>query len=95
MLVAGSVVQNLTGFHEAQTLEGMTQLIPGGQGASPEAIKELGTYGGGILNANSAHPNENPNPITNFDRPGPGVGRCTGTQAGGDASGHSSTHCRA
>jgi len=66
ILVAGGVVQNLTGFHEAQTLEGATQLIPGGQVASQEAIKELGTNGGGILNANSAHPFENPNAVTNI-----------------------------
>ena len=66
ILVAGGVVQNLTGFHEAHTLEGATQLIPGGQVASQEAIKEIGTNGGGIFNANSAHPFENPNAITNL-----------------------------
>ncbi len=66
ILVAGGVVQNLTGFHEARTLEGATQLIPGGQVASQEAIKELGTNGGGIFNANSAHPFENPNAVTNI-----------------------------
>ena len=66
ILVAGGVVQNLTGFQEAHTLEGATQLIPGGQVASQEAIKELGTNGGGIFNANSAHPFENPSAITNI-----------------------------
>lgn len=66
VLVAGGVVQNLAGFHHAHTLEGATQLIPGGQVASQEAIKEIGTNGGGIFNANSAHPLENPTPITDI-----------------------------
>ena len=43
-----------------------TQSIPGGPVASQEAIKELGTNGGGFYNANSAHPFENPNPFTNL-----------------------------
>jgi len=60
------VVQNLGGFTEAETLEGATQLVPGGPVASQEAIKELGTNGGGFLNANSAHPFENPNAIGNL-----------------------------
>ena len=47
-------------------LEGATQVIPGGPLASQEAIKELGTNGGGFLNANSAHPFENPNGFTNL-----------------------------
>ena len=66
VLVAGGVAQNLAGFHQVHTLEGATQLIPGGQVASQEAIKEIGTNGGGIFNANSAHPFENPNPVTNI-----------------------------
>src|SRR6185369_10743326 len=49
-----------------QTLEGAPQKIPQGPVASQEAIKELGTNGGGFFNANSAHPYENPTPGTNF-----------------------------
>ncbi|PWD51410.1 potassium-transporting ATPase subunit KdpA [Serinibacter arcticus] len=60
VLVAGGVVQNLTGFTEVTTLAGGTQQIPGGPVASQEAIKLLGTNGGGFFNANSAHPFENP-----------------------------------
>jgi K+-transporting ATPase ATPase A chain len=60
------VVQNLSGGTEAQTLDGGTQVIPGGPVASQEAIKELGTNGGGFYNANSAHPFENPNGFTNL-----------------------------
>ena len=48
---------------EALTLDGGAQVIPGGPVASQEAIKELGTNGGGLYNANSAHPFENPNGI--------------------------------
>ena len=54
------------GFTEGTTLEGATQVIPGGPFAGQEAIKELGTNGGGSLNANSAHPFENPNGFTNL-----------------------------
>ncbi|MFE7845461.1 potassium-transporting ATPase subunit KdpA [Microbacterium sp. NPDC057407] len=61
LLVAG-VVQNFNGFTEVGTVTGGTQLIPGGPAASQEAIKELGTNGGGFFNANSAHPFENPAP---------------------------------
>ncbi len=61
VLVAGGVIQN---FHLhtqiADTLAGTTQTITGGPVASQEAIKELGTNGGGFYNANSAHPFENP-----------------------------------
>lgn len=60
VLVAGGVVQNLTGFTDVTTLAGGTQQIPGGPVASQEAIKLLGTNGGGFYNANSAHPFENP-----------------------------------
>jgi K+-transporting ATPase ATPase A chain len=49
-----------------QTLTGGTQTIPGGPVASQEAIKELGTNGGGFFNANSAHPFENPTPLANL-----------------------------
>jgi K+-transporting ATPase ATPase A chain len=48
------------------TIEGAVQTIPGGPVASQEAIKELGTNGGGYMNANSAHPFENPTPFTNL-----------------------------
>jgi len=50
---------------ELKTVDGQTQSIPGGAIASQEAIKEVGQNGGGPYNANSAHPFENPNPISN------------------------------
>ncbi len=65
-LLAGGVIQNLNGFVDAHTLTGATQSIPGGPVASQEAIKMLGTNGGGFFNANSAHPFENPTPWTNL-----------------------------
>jgi K+-transporting ATPase ATPase A chain len=58
--------QNLHAYTEATTLEGAKQLIAQGPVASQEVIKMLGTNGGGFFNANSAHPFENPNAITNF-----------------------------
>ncbi len=60
VLLAGGVVQNLSGFVETATVSGGTQLLPGGPVASQEAIKLLGTNGGGFFNANSSHPFENP-----------------------------------
>jgi potassium-transporting ATPase potassium-binding subunit len=60
VLVLGGVVQNLSSGTEASTLAGATQVLPGGPVASQEAIKELGTNGGGFFNANSAHPFEGP-----------------------------------
>ena len=60
VLVLGGVVQNLSAGTDATTLGGATQFLPGGQVASQEAIKELGTNGGGFYNANSAHPFEGP-----------------------------------
>jgi potassium-transporting ATPase potassium-binding subunit len=66
VLASQGVVQNLGGFTEVATLEGGTQSVPGGPIASQEAIKELGTNGGGPYNANSAHPFENPNGFTNL-----------------------------
>jgi len=66
VLLAGGVIQNLNGFTDATTLAGAAQLIPGGPVASQEAIKLLGTNGGGIFNTNSAHPFENPAPWTNL-----------------------------
>ncbi|MDQ1074790.1 MULTISPECIES: potassium-transporting ATPase subunit KdpA [Microbacterium] len=66
VLLAGGAIQNLNGFTDATTLTGAAQSIPGGPVASQEAIKLLGTNGGGIFNANSAHPFENPTPWTNL-----------------------------
>jgi K+-transporting ATPase ATPase A chain len=66
VLVGAGVVQNLTGPEAHTTLSGGTQTILGGPIASQEAIKQLGTNGGGFFNANSAHPFENPNPFTNL-----------------------------
>ena len=66
VLVALGVVQNLSSGVDASTLAGAHQTIPGGPVASQEAIKELGTNGGGFYNANSAHPFENPTPFTNL-----------------------------
>jgi len=65
-LVARGVPQTLDGFTTATTVEGVEQTIPRGPMASQEAIKQLGTNGGGFFNANSAHPFENPTPLTNF-----------------------------
>ena len=58
--------QNLGAYTEATTLEGAKQVIAQGPVASQEVIKMLGTNGGGFFNANSSHPFENPNAITNF-----------------------------
>ena len=66
LLLARGVVQNFDGLREVSTVAGATQTLPGGPIASQEAIKELGTNGGGPYNANSAHPYENPDPVTNF-----------------------------
>src|SRR6266540_5440291 len=66
LLMARGVVQNFDALREVTTVGGATQNLPGGPIASQEAIKELGTNGGGPYNANSAHPYENPDPITNF-----------------------------
>lgn len=63
-LLTAGVVQNFAGFTPVDTIAGATQTIPGGPVASQEAIKELGTNGGGFFNANSAHPFENPTPWT-------------------------------
>jgi K+-transporting ATPase ATPase A chain len=74
-LVSQGVIQNFSSYITSslvqpfQTPEGKTiyeQIIPMGPVASQEAIKELGTNGGGFFNANSAHPFENPTPLTNF-----------------------------
>lgn len=66
LLVMGGAIQNLSGPISFATLSGGEQTIPGGAAASQEAIKELGTNGGGYFNANSAHPFENPMGWTNL-----------------------------
>ncbi|CEK19499.1 K+-transporting ATPase, KdpA [Chthonomonas calidirosea] len=66
LLVWQGVPQNFSPYTKVATVEGSTQLIPQGPVASQEAIKELGTNGGGFFNANSAHPYENPTPLTNL-----------------------------
>ena len=66
VLVWQGVPQNLNAYTETTTLEGAKQVIAQGPTASQEIIKELGTNGGGFFNANSAHPFENPNPVTNL-----------------------------
>jgi len=66
VLVSQGVIQNLSAYRDVTTLEGGKQLVALGPVASQEAIKELGTNGGGFFNANSAHPFENPTPFTNF-----------------------------
>ena len=66
VLVSQGVVQTFSGAINAATLQGAHQAISVGPVASQEAIKELGTNGGGFFNANSAHPFENPNALTNW-----------------------------
>jgi K+-transporting ATPase ATPase A chain len=66
LMVAQGVPQNLKAYTAAHTLEGQTQNIAQGPVASQEVIKMLGTNGGGFFNANSAHPFENPTPLTNL-----------------------------
>jgi K+-transporting ATPase ATPase A chain len=64
VLLATGVVQNFLSPHDIHTLAGGTQHVVGGPVASQEAIKEIGTNGGGFYNANSAHPYENPTPFS-------------------------------
>ncbi|MGC1520721.1 MAG: potassium-transporting ATPase subunit KdpA [Steroidobacteraceae bacterium] len=64
-LASQGVIQNFAGYKHATTTT-QTQTLPMGPVASEEAIKELGTNGGGFFNANSAHPYENPSPLTNL-----------------------------
>src|SRR5690348_4292640 len=66
VLVWQGVPQNLGHYTDATTLEGVKQVIAQGPVASQEAIKMIGTNGGGFFNANSAHPFENPDAITNL-----------------------------
>ena len=66
VLILMGAVQNFSSGTDVTTLTGGAQTIPGGPVASQEAIKELGTNGGGFYNANSAHPFESPNPLSNL-----------------------------
>lgn len=66
ILVGQGVVQNFGAYIKATGLEGIDQIIPMGPAASQIAIKQLGTNGGGFFGVNSAHPFENPTPLSNF-----------------------------
>lgn len=66
VLVSQGVIQNFHPYVKATTVQGQEQVIAMGPIASQEAIKELGTNGGGFLNANSSHPYENPTPLTDY-----------------------------
>ena len=66
LLVSQGVIQNFSSYVDITTLEGAKQTIAMGPVASQEIIKELGTNGGGFFNANSAHPFESANPLTNL-----------------------------
>ena len=65
-LISQGVIQNILPYVQTISLEGINQTIPMGPVASQEAIKLLGTNGGGFFNANSSHPFENPTPLSNF-----------------------------
>ena len=65
-LVSQGVIQNFSAYQQVATLQGSTQTLAMGPVASQEAIKMLGTNGGGFFNANSSHPFENPTALTNF-----------------------------
>ena len=66
LLLACGVIQNLDPDRVITTIAGGSQTLPGGPVASQEAIKVVGTNGGGFFNANSAHPYENPTPVANL-----------------------------
>ena len=66
VLVSQGVIQNFSGNTTVTTVEGGSQVIPGGPAADQIAIKQLGTNGGGFFNTNSAHPFENSTPFSNF-----------------------------
>jgi K+-transporting ATPase ATPase A chain len=66
ILIFQGVPQNFAAYTDVKSAEGFAQSITGGPMASMEAIKELGTNGGGFVGANSISPNENPTPFTNF-----------------------------
>jgi K+-transporting ATPase ATPase A chain len=65
ILVANGAIENMSGYSMVHTLANGVQTIAQGPVASQEAIKDLGTNGGGFFNANAAHPFENPNGLTN------------------------------
>lgn len=66
LFMSQGVIQNFSDYITVNTLQGGTQTLPMGPVASQEAIKMVGTNGGGFFNANSAHPFENPTPLSNF-----------------------------
>ncbi|HKC26551.1 MAG TPA: potassium-transporting ATPase subunit KdpA, partial [Jatrophihabitans sp.] len=66
VFVGGGMIENFHHYQTIHTIVGGTQTLPGGPVASQEAIKELGTNGGGFFNANSAHPFENPTAWTDW-----------------------------
>ncbi|HXW60233.1 MAG TPA: potassium-transporting ATPase subunit KdpA, partial [Myxococcota bacterium] len=66
LLMSQGVVQTFSSYVAAETLEGSKQVLPMGPAASQVAIKQLGTNGGGFFGTNSAHPFENPTPLSNF-----------------------------
>jgi K+-transporting ATPase ATPase A chain len=66
VFVSQGLIQNMSAYPDATTLEGAKQTIAMGPFASQEAIKQLGTNGGGPFNANAAHPYENSTPLANF-----------------------------
>jgi K+-transporting ATPase ATPase A chain len=66
VFVSQGAIQSLSPYLNAHTLAGLQQTLARGPVASQEAIKMLGTNGGGFFNANSAHPFENPTPLTNL-----------------------------
>jgi potassium-transporting ATPase potassium-binding subunit len=92
-LLAEGVPQTLAPAAETITLEGSRQLIARGPVASQEAIKLLSGDGGGFFNANSAHPYENPTPLTNFAEPilifllGAALTNCFGRMVGSERQG--------
>jgi K+-transporting ATPase ATPase A chain len=66
VLISQGVIQNFNGHTTVTTLEGASQVVPGGPAASQVAIKQLGTNGGGFFNMNSSHPFENSTPFNNL-----------------------------
>src|SRR5262245_31998330 len=66
LFVSQGVIQNLKAYTDVASVEGAKQTIAQGPVASQEAIKQLGTNGGGFFNANAAHPFENPTPLSNL-----------------------------
>lgn len=66
VLVSQGVIQNMSNYVDVKTIDGAVQTLPMGPAASQIAIKQLGTNGGGFFGVNSAHPFENPTPLSNF-----------------------------